>query len=212
MQWRVPSPATFWSNSLAMRTLRSSAWQQSPRKCTRTRDRKSSRLWSTVGLDLHGLTPGSFFGHRCSYSSHPQSVQAVSISSGVLRLSRRSETAARLALGAPPRQPFVQMAAESAVVGGVAAFAGLRIAHPVIPSIVRWPPADPLRLSDTALHLSSFSFARGVAAFVSVVCSPARGWAVSRVRLDSAFRETDLRSSDSHRQTQREAIKGLRSA
>ena len=124
---------------------------------------------------------------------------ASAISSGGLLLSRavsrRSEIATHLALGAPPRQILAQMAAEGVVVGGIAAIGGLGIAHLVIGSLVRWPPADIPRLSEAALDLNSFCFAAGAAAFVAAVCSLAPGWAASRMRLESAIRESDLRSS-----------------
>ena len=128
---------------------------------------------------------------------------ASAISSGGLLLSRavsrRSEIATHLALGAPPRRVFAQMAAEGAVAGGIAAIAGLGIAYLVIRSLVNWPPADIPRLSEASLDLNSFCFAAGAAAFVAVVCSLAPGWAVSRMRLESAIREGDPRSSVSHR-------------
>ena len=124
---------------------------------------------------------------------------ASAISSGGLLLSRavsrRSEIATHLALGAPPRQILVQMAAEGVVAGGIAAMAGLGIASLVIASLVRWPPADIPRLSEAALDLNSFCFAAGAAAFVTSVCALAPGWAASRMRLESAIREGDPRSS-----------------
>ena len=124
---------------------------------------------------------------------------ASAISSGSLLLSRavsrRSEIATHLALGAPPRQILVQMATEGVVVGGIAAMAGLGIASLVIGSLARWPPADIPRLSEAVLDLDSFCFAAGAAAFVAAVCSLAPGWAASRMRLEPAIRESDLRSS-----------------
>ena len=128
---------------------------------------------------------------------------AAAISSGGLLLSRavsrRSEIATHLALGAPPMRIFTQMAAEGAVAGGIAAIAGLGIAYLVIRSLVRWPPAEIPRLSEASLDLNSFCFAAGAAAFVAVVCSLAPGWGASRMRLESAIREGDPRSSVSLR-------------
>ena len=124
---------------------------------------------------------------------------ASAISSGGILLSRavsrRSEIATHLALGALPRRVLAQMAAEGAVAGGIAAIAGLGIAYLLIRSLVKWPPADIPRLSEASLDLNSFCFAAGAAAFVAVVCSLAPGWAVSRMRLESAIREGDFRSS-----------------
>ena len=95
---------------------------------------------------------------------------ASAISSGGILLSRavsrRSEIATHLALGAPPRRVLAQMAAEGAVAGGIAAIAGLGIAYLLIRSLVKWPPADIPRLSEASLDLNSFCFAAGAAAFV----------------------------------------------
>ena len=125
------------------------------------------------------------------------------ISSGGLLLSRavsrRSEIATHLALGAPPRRVVAQMAVEGVVAGGIAVIAGMGIAYLVIRSLVRWPPADIPRLSEASLDLNSFCFAAGAAAFVAAVCSLAPAWAVSRMRLESAIREGDPRSSVSLR-------------
>ena len=128
---------------------------------------------------------------------------ASAISSGGLLLSRavsrRTEIATHLTLGAPPSRVFVQMAAEGVVTGGFGAIAGLGIAYLVIRSLVRWPPADIPRLSEAALNLNSFCFAAGAAVFVATVCSLASGWTASRIRLGPAIRDGDSRSSISHR-------------
>ncbi len=127
---------------------------------------------------------------------------ASAISSGGFLLaratSRRSEIATRLALGAPPGRVSVQLAADGIVAAGFGAIAGLGIAHLVIRSLVRWPPADIPRLSEAALDLNSFGFAAAAAAFVAAVCSLAPGWAASGRRLESAIREGDVRSSMPH--------------
>ena len=124
---------------------------------------------------------------------------ASAISSGGLLLShavaRRSEIATHLALGAPSRQILAQIATEGVVVGGIAAMAGLGIASLVIGSLVRWPPADIPRLPEATLDLHSFIAAAAAAAFVAAVCSLAPGWAASRMRLESAIRESDHRWS-----------------
>ena len=127
---------------------------------------------------------------------------ASAISAGGLLLSRtvsrRSEIATRFALGATPRQMFAQMAAEGAVLAGIATISGLWIAYLVIVSLAQWPPADIPRLSTASLDLNSFVFAAGAAAFVAGFCSLAPGWAVSKMHLESTLRESDSRSSVSH--------------
>ena len=137
-------------------------------------------LWIVLGASLLLLTASAI------------SVGGLLLSRAV---SRRSEIATHFGLGATPRQVLGQMAAEGAVVGGIATIAGLAIAYMVIASLVRWSPADIPRLSEASLDLNSFAFAAAAAAFVAGVCSLAPGWAASRTHLESALRESDLRSS-----------------
>ena len=124
---------------------------------------------------------------------------ASAISSGGLLLSRtvsrRSEIATHLALGAPRGQILAQMAAEGVATSLVATAGGLLIAHLAIRTLVRLAPVEIPRLSGAALDLNSYCFAAAAAAFVAVVCSLAPGWSISKLRLDSAIREGDLRSS-----------------
>ena len=137
-------------------------------------------LWIVLGASLLLLT-ASAIGSGGLLLSHA--------------VSRRSEIATHLVLGAQHRQILAQMAAEGVVVGGIAAMAGMGIASLVIGSLVRWPPADIPRLSEAALDLDSFCFAAGAAAFVAAVCLLAPGLAASRMHLESAIKEGNLRSS-----------------
>lgn len=124
---------------------------------------------------------------------------ASAVSSGGLLLShgisRRSEIATHMALGASRGQVLAQMAAEGAVAGGVATIAGLGLAHLAIGSLVRWAPPEIPRLSEAALDLNSFGFAAAAATFVVVVCSLAPVWSISKLSLESVIREGGLRSS-----------------
>ncbi len=114
-------------------------------------------------------------------------------------LSRRSEIATRLALGAGRGQILAQLGAEGAVVAAVAASAGLVIAWTAIRWLVRLAPADIPRLSDTALDLNSFGFAAGAAALAALACALIPGWAATRMHLEAALREGGARSSWSRR-------------
>jgi len=114
-------------------------------------------------------------------------------------LSRRSEIATRLALGAGRSQILAQLGAEGALVAVVAALAGLGIAHWTIQWLVRWAPADIPRLSDTALDLNSFGFAAGAAALSALACALMPGWTATRMHLESALRDGGARSSWSRR-------------
>jgi putative ABC transport system permease protein len=104
-------------------------------------------------------------------------------------LSRRSEIATRLALGAGRVQLLTQLGAEGAVVAVVAAATGLGVAQLAIRFLVRWAPADIPRLPDAALDLNSSCFAAGVAALAAVACTVIPGWSATRMHLESALRE-----------------------
>jgi len=114
-------------------------------------------------------------------------------------LSRRSEIATRLALGARRNQILAQLGAEGAVVATVAALAGLGLAQSAIRWLVRWAPADIPRLANTALDVNSFCFAAGAAAMAALACTVAPGWAATRMHLETALREGGARSSWSRR-------------
>ena len=83
-------------------------------------------------------------------------------------LSRESEIATRLALGAGRAQILAQLGAEGLVVATGAVTAGLYIADSVIHFLVRWAPSDIPRLQDAALNATSFSFAACAAAIAAM--------------------------------------------
>ena len=114
-------------------------------------------------------------------------------------LSRRSEIATRLALGARRGQILAQLGAEGACVAILAAAAGLAIAQVAIRFLVRWAPGDIPRLPDAALNLASFGFAAGAALLAAVACTVVPGWAAARMHLESALREGGARLSLSRR-------------
>ena len=124
---------------------------------------------------------------------------AATISAGNLfmsrALSRRQEIATRAALGARPVQILLQFAAEGIAAGVIAASIGLLIAQLAIRFLVKWPPADIPRLSETALHTASFAFAAGTALLASMVCSILPGWFITRTNLEAALRTGGARSS-----------------
>ena len=110
-------------------------------------------------------------------------------------VSRASEIATRLALGARRKQVVGQLAAEGAVVGSTAAIAGMGIAAATVWALARWSPADIPRLSEAALNLNAYGFAAGAGAFVAFICSLAPGWTASQLRLETAIREGSAASS-----------------
>ncbi len=114
-------------------------------------------------------------------------------------LSRRSEIATRLALGARHGQILTQLGAEGAVVATVAAAVGVCVAQSAIRFLVRWAPADIPRLPEAALNANCFFFAAGAAALAAIACTVIPGWSATRMNLESAFREGGTRSSLSRR-------------
>jgi putative ABC transport system permease protein len=117
---------------------------------------------------------------------------AATISAGNLflsrALSRRQEIATRTALGARPAQILLQFGAEGIVAGAIAAIGGLLIAQLMIGFLVKWPPADIPRLSESALHIQSFGFAAGATLLAAMVCSIVPGWFITRTNLEAALR------------------------
>lgn len=124
---------------------------------------------------------------------------ASAISAGTLLLtrtvSRASEIATRLALGARRKQIVGLLAAEGAVVGIAAALVGLGVAGAAIWALVQWSPAEIPRLSEAALNTDAYCFAAGAAAFVALACSLAPAWTASRLRLEAGIREGSAASS-----------------
>ncbi len=86
-------------------------------------------------------------------------------------LSRRSEIATRLALGAGRGQILAQFGTEGALVAIVAAAFGMGVAQSAIRFLVRWAPGDIPRLSNASLDLGSFGFAAGAAALAAIACT-----------------------------------------
>jgi putative ABC transport system permease protein len=114
-------------------------------------------------------------------------------------LSRRSEMATRLALGARRGQILAQLGMESALVAIIATLVGLGVAQLAIRFLVRWAPGDIPRLPEAALDLSSFCFAVGAAALAAVACTVIPGWAATRMNLESVLRQGGVRLSLSRR-------------
>jgi putative ABC transport system permease protein len=115
-------------------------------------------------------------------------------------LSRRSEMATRLALGARRGQILAQLGVESALVAIVAVLVGLGVAQLAIRFLVRWAPGDIPRLPEAALDLASFGFAAGAAVLAAVACTVVPGWAATRMHLESALRQGGVRLSLSRRE------------
>ncbi len=115
-------------------------------------------------------------------------------------LSRRSEIATRLALGARRGQILAQLGLEGTLVAIVAALAGLGVAQSAIRFLVRWAPGDIPRLPEAALDLSSFCFAAAAAVLAAVACTVIPGWAATRMQIESALREGGARLSLSPRE------------
>lgn len=97
-------------------------------------------------------------------------------------LSRRSEIATRLALGAGSGQILAQLAAEGTFIAIIAAATGLGIAQSAIRLLVRWAPGDIPRLPEAALDPASFCFAAITAALAAIACTVIPGWAATRTR------------------------------
>jgi putative ABC transport system permease protein len=110
-------------------------------------------------------------------------------------LSRRPEIATRLALGAGYTDILAQLGSEGAVVGVLAAAAGLGLAQSAIRLLVRWAPPDIPRLTNAALNLNSFCFAAGAAALAAVACTVIPAWSATRLQLEAALRDGGTRLS-----------------
>jgi len=129
-------------------------------------------------------------------------IASVISASGLLlsrTLSRESEIATRLALGAGRAQILAQLGAEGAVVAMGAVTVGMGLAESAIRFLVRWAPADIPRLQEAALNLDSFGFAAGAAALAAVACTVIPGWSATRMHLEAALREGGARASLSRR-------------
>jgi putative ABC transport system permease protein len=121
-------------------------------------------------------------------------------------LSRRSEIATRLALGARRSQILAQFGMEGTLVAIIAAAVGLGVAQSAIRLLVRWAPGDIPRLPEAALDLGSFCFAAGAAALAAVACTIIPGWVATRMHLESALREGGVRLSLSRREGRTKSV------
>jgi putative ABC transport system permease protein len=115
-------------------------------------------------------------------------------------LSRRSEIATRLALGARRGQIVAQLSLEGTIAAILAMAAGLGLAQLAIRLLVRWAPRDIPRLPEAALNLEGFCFAAGAAALAAVACTVIPGWVATRMNVESALREGGSRVSLSRRE------------
>ncbi|HLX42778.1 MAG TPA: ADOP family duplicated permease [Bryobacteraceae bacterium] len=114
-------------------------------------------------------------------------------------ISRRSEIATRLALGARRGQILTQLGTEGALIAMAAVTAGMTVAQYAIRVLIRWAPEDIPRLSDAALNLDCAFFAAGVAALAAIACTVIPGWSATRMQVEAALREGGARSSMSRR-------------
>lgn len=128
---------------------------------------------------------------------------AAAISAGSIMLSRtisrRSQIATHMALGAQRGQILAQLGAEGLIIAGLAALVGLGIAQVAIRFLIRWDPGDIPRLAQATLDPRSFAFAAAVGGFVAILCSLSSGWTAFRMRLDTAIRSDSGRSSMTRR-------------
>jgi predicted permease len=114
-------------------------------------------------------------------------------------LSRGSEIATRMALGARRADILAQLAAEGAVIAAAAAAMGLAIAAAAIRFLVRWSPADIPRLPEASLSVNGFCFAACAAALAAMACSLIPAWPAMRIDIETALREGGARTSLSRR-------------
>jgi putative ABC transport system permease protein len=114
-------------------------------------------------------------------------------------LSRGSEIAMRMALGARREDILAHLAAEGAVVAGAAAVMGLAIAAAAIRVLVRWSPEDIPRLPEASLNVNAFCFAAGAAALAAIACSLIPAWPAMRIDIETTLREGGARTSLSRR-------------
>jgi predicted permease len=114
-------------------------------------------------------------------------------------MSRGSEIATRMALGARRVDVLAQLAAEGAVIAVVAAVTGLAVAEAMIRFLVRWAPADIPRLPEASLSVNAFCFGAGAAALAAIACSLLPAWQAMRIEIETALREGGARTSLSRR-------------
>ena len=114
-------------------------------------------------------------------------------------LSRGSEIATRMALGARRADLLAQLAWEGTVVAAAAAGTGLILAEATIRFLVRLAPADIPRLPEACLSVNAFCFAAGATALAAIACSLIPAWPAMRIEIETALREGGARASLSRR-------------
>ncbi len=99
--------------------------------------------------------------------------------------SRRHEAAARLALGASPRDIVVHLFAESAIISFLGILVGIALAY-VLTRVVTSGALAPLhipRIAETRIGAPAVIYAIGLAAAVSAICAAASAWLLSGLYL-----------------------------
>ena len=109
-------------------------------------------------------------------------------------LSRRSEFATRLALGARSGQVLLEVMAEGVALAALAVVLGSGVAHVALTILTRMP-ADVPRLAEAALDVRSFWFAAAAATAAAISLALTSGLLISRMPLQSALREGGARLS-----------------
>jgi putative ABC transport system permease protein len=84
-------------------------------------------------------------------------------------LAREREIAVRFALGAAPRQLITQLIAESLVLSGAGALAGLVFAFAALPAIIAVTPVPIPRLAEASINPRVLGFALGLVAVTTLI-------------------------------------------
>ena len=103
--------------------------------------------------------------------------------------ARQRELAVREALGAGRARVMSYFLAESVVLVGLAALAGLGLATVAVRVLVSAGPADLPRIGEIGIDGATLVFTLGVAALVAIVCSVVPALRIGRIPLFSALRD-----------------------
>lgn len=121
------------------------------------------------------------------------------LSAGILMVSgvltRGTEIATRIALGAGSRQILQQLGAEGALIAVIAGTVGTGVAGLLIRLLVLLAPADIPRLSEAGLNPASLGFALTTAILAAMVCTVMPGMSALRAPVEAALREGGTRLS-----------------